>query len=484
MGKAVPMFNFDNSYYRLPQRFFSKQNPCAVANPRLIKFNAPLAAELGLELGSKTDEYLAQVFSGNEIPVGAEPIALAYAGHQFGGFSILGDGRAVLLGEIIDPNGARFDIQLKGSGQTAFSRGGDGRAGIGPVLREYILSEAIHRLGIPTARSLAAITSGEKIYRETAIDGAIVTRVAASHIRFGSFEYFAARNDVDGLKSLADYAIARHYPYISKSENPYLGFLREVAKRQACLVAKWMNIGFIHGVMNTDNMLVSGETIDYGPCAFMDIYDPKTVYSSIDRHGRYRYENQPIIAQWNLARLAEALLPLIDADVAKAVKACEEIIAEFPEIYQENWLKNMRAKLGLALSEGGDLAFAQEFLDILHANQLDYTNSFRQLLDFAKGEIVPQEFEQWSKKWQNRRTKEVNNPEEMARLIQENNPAFIPRNHLVEEAIVAASQNANFAPFEELISVLANPYADTSGSEHYRTPPRAEQVVKATFCGT
>lgn len=484
MSKIPPLFNFDNSYAKLPHRFFSPQNPSPVTAPKLIKFNAALADELGLELGDKSDDYLARIFSGNDVSTDAEPIALAYAGHQFGGFSILGDGRAVLLGEIIAGNGARFDVQLKGSGRTAYSRGGDGRAGIGPVLREYILSEAMHALGVPTARSLAAVTSGEKIYREAAIDGAIVTRVAASHIRFGTFEYFASRGDFEGLKTLADYAIARHYPKISGSENPYTELLREVAKAQAYLVAKWMNIGFIHGVMNTDNMLISGETIDFGPCAFMDNYDPKTVYSSIDRHGRYRYENQPIIAQWNLARLAEALLPLIDEDVTKAIKACEEIIAEFPKIYEKQWLLGMREKLGLALDDDGDLELAQEFLGILHATNLDFTNSFRQTLDFAKGEMVPQEFQHWAKKWQNRRAKEVNTPDEMARLMRENNPAFIPRNHLVEEAIVAASQNGDFATFEEFIGVLANPYADASGGEHYRTPPRADQIVKATFCGT
>jgi uncharacterized protein YdiU (UPF0061 family) len=483
LAKHAPLLDFDNSYFRLPERFYSKQEPSPVTAPILIKFNWPLAAELGLNLQDVSDEYLAQIFAGNKIPIGADPIALAYAGHQFGGFNILGDGRAVLLGEVVAKDGSRYDIQLKGSGTTKYSRGGDGRAGLGPVLREYIVSEAMHRLGIPTTRSLAAVTSGDKIYRETLIEGAIVTRVAESHIRFGTFEYFAAKNDIIGLKILADYAIARHYPEVALERNPYLEFLRKVSKSQAYLIAKWMKIGFIHGVMNTDNMLVSGQTVDYGPCAFMDFYDPKAVYSSIDRIGRYRFENQPIIGRWNLARLAEALLPLIDTDTKKAVSLCEAVIAEFPELYQEYWLSGMRAKLGLELKLSEDSALIQKFLDILNAHQLDYTNSFSQLLKFADCETPP-EFTDWAQKWQNRRAKEVINPAEMALLIRTHNPAFIPRNHRIEEVIFAASEFGDFVPFEKLVTVLANPYQDQPENTDYRNPPNDSEIVKATFCGT
>jgi uncharacterized protein YdiU (UPF0061 family) len=474
-----------NSYADLPARFYTATTPTPVAGPRLIKFNAALAAELTLsvELDEAT---LAAVFSGNRSVVGSKPIAMAYAGHQFGQFvPQLGDGRAILLGEIMDINGRRRDLQLKGSGRTAYSRGGDGRAALGPVLREYAVSEAMHALGLPTTRALAAVTTGETVFREGALPGAIVTRVAASHIRVGTFQYFAARGDVEGTRLLADYVIGRHYPDIAFMANPYLELLRKVTQRQARLVAGWMGIGFIHGVMNTDNMTVSGETIDFGPCAFMDEYDPATVFSSIDRRGRYAYCNQPSAAQWNLARLAETLLPLIDTDSQRAIELATGVVDEFSREFGDQWLSGMRRKLGLFTEEEGDGALIQGFLDSMQRSHGDFTLTFRRLCAAAESEAaeVPVNPE-WAMEWRARLAREPQPASEHAAFMRLVNPAFIPRNHRVEAAIVAAVEHDNFAPFEELTQVLSRPYEEQTAFADYAKPPQPEERVLQTFCGT
>jgi uncharacterized protein YdiU (UPF0061 family) len=478
--------NFDNSYAGLAAPFHAKLAPTPVAAPRLIKFNASLAAELGLNPAGAD---LAAIFSGNLLPHGAEPLAQAYAGHQFGGFSPqLGDGRAILLGEVIDTHSQRRDIAFKGSGRTPYSRSGDGRAALGPVLREYLISEAMHALGVPTTRALAAVSTGEFLLREGMTPGAVFTRVAASHIRVGTFQYFAARRDETSLRQLADYAITRHYPHAATAENPYVALLAAVASAQARLIAQWMQIGFIHGVMNTDNMTISGETIDFGPCAFMDNYDPATVYSAIDHYGRYAFANQPGIANWNLARLAEALLPLLAEDQDEAIALATPVIEGFQAEYETHWLTGTREKLGLATLEDGDTNLMNSLLELMHKNNADFTDTFRALSNgdhSARDQFIdPTAFDAWYVNYQTRLTRDSQSMAERREKMRAKNPAFIPRNHRVDQALNAAIRDANFAPFEELHQVLQNPYQDQPEFARYTTPPQPNERILNTFCGT
>ncbi|PSJ15909.1 protein adenylyltransferase SelO [Nitrosomonas supralitoralis] len=480
-------WRFDNSYARLPDYFFAQMSPVPVRAPQTVILNPVLAESLGLDIGALTAEEVALLFSGNVMPQGAQPIAQAYAGHQFGHFTMLGDGRAILLGEHLTPTNERFDIQLKGSGQTPFSRRGDGRAALAPMLREYIISEAMHGLGIPSTRSLAVATTGEQVMRETLLPGAILTRVAASHLRVGTFEYAAGQSDVNAIRILADYTIQRHYSDLKDATNPYLSLLNRVIERQAALIAKWLLSGFIHGVMNTDNMSISGETIDYGPCAFMDAYNPNTVFSSIDQNGRYRYSNQPLMAQWNLARLAETLLPMIDPVQEKAVTLAEEAIHAFPEIYQSEWMAGMRKKLGLITEEANDPELITDLLTWMYQHQADYTNTFRALISeaFPGGNMFQDAgFEAWYVRWQARLARQPEPKEISLRLMQVNNPAIIPRNHRVEEALSAASEQGDYTLIQQLIAAVANPYADVAEYYEYRTPPAPSERVYQTFCGT
>ena len=482
-------------YACLPERFFARVNPTPVEEPRLLEFNLGLAAELGLLRPELDAGALAGIYSGNVIPQGAEPIAMAYAGHQFGHFvPQLGDGRAITLGEARSRDGARRDIQLKGSGRTPYSRNGDGRAALGPVLREYLVSEAMHALGIPTTRALAAVTTGEPVYRETALPGAILTRVAASFVRVGTFQYFAARGDVDGVRLLADYVIDRHYPDAKTEERPYLSLLRAITGRQASLVAGWMHMGFIHGVMNTDNMAVSGETIDFGPCAFMDSYDPAAVFSSIDVQGRYAYGNQPHAAVWNLARFAEALLPVIDASADRAAELASQVLETFAQTFSELSLAGMRRKIGLSAREDGDAALAEDLLDAMHRNQADFTLTFRGLCDAAETEagsaqvrslfLNPGDYDDWAARWRTRLTREEVDPGARAEAMRRVNPAFIPRNHRIQQVIDAAVERQDFAPFAELSAVLSRPFHLQKGFESYADPPKSGERVLQTFCGT
>ena len=483
------------SYASLPERFFARVQPTPVAAPRLIKLNHALASDLDLDLSGRDAPALAQLFSGNVLPPGSVPIAMAYAGHQFGHFvAQLGDGRAILIGEMRDRAGVPRDIQLKGCGRTPYSRGGDGRAALGPVLREYLVSEAMHALGIPATRSLAAVTTGESVQRETMLPGAILTRVAASHVRVGTFEYFAARGDVAGTKILADYVIDRHYPLCAHEKNPYLALLEQVVSRQAALIARWMNVGFIHGVMNTDNMAVSGETIDFGPCAFMDAFDPATVFSSIDAHGRYAYANQPNAALWNLARFAETLLPLIEAGTQQAIAAATEALATFETRFNDCWLDGMRCKLGLTTGEPGDRQLAEDLLKAMHRNRADFTLSFRALCAAARdregdGPVRAQflnalDYDEWAQRWRARMSREATTLEARAESMREANPAYIPRNHRVERVIVAAVERNDFGPFEEFSQVLAAPYVQRAAYASYAAAPQPQERVLQTFCGT
>ncbi|MFJ5758502.1 YdiU family protein [Neobacillus sp. NPDC093182] len=479
-------WNFDNSYARLPQTFFTRQNPAPVRSPKLAVLNKPLAASLGLNVKTLESEEGAAMFAGNKIPDGASPLAQAYAGHQFGHFTMLGDGRAVLLGEQITPQGERFDIQLKGSGRTPYSRGGDGRAALGPMLREYIISEAMHALGIPTTRSLAVVTTGEEIARESYLPGAILTRVAASHLRVGTFQYAARWGTNEELRELADYAIKRHYPEIQDEENKYLTFLQEVIKRQAMLITKWQLVGFIHGVMNTDNMTISGETIDYGPCAFMDTYDPATVFSSIDREGRYAYGNQPNIGVWNLARLAEALLPLLHENQEESVTLAQDKLSDFAGLFESNWLEGMRAKLGLFNEEEEDKPLIKDLLDIMRKHGADYSNTFRALTLDKPEETSLQgttEFTEWLERWKARLGRQEESKDSWIQLMRNSNPAVIPRNHRVEEALEAAN-NGDYSVMERLLEVLSNPYAYSPEQIEYTTPPEPSPRPYRTFCGT
>src|SRR6478609_5060596 len=462
MPILMPMtvhFPFENTYAALPANFFARVAPTPVVAPRLIKLNRPLAIHLGLDPDRLDSPEGAEILAGKRLPDGADPIAMAYAGHQFGHFvPQLGDGRAILLGEVIDKDGVRRDIQLKGSGRTPFSRDGDGRAALGPVLREYIVSEAMFRLGIPTTRSLAAVVTGESVMRETVLPGAVLTRIASSHIRVGTFQFLATRGDIGGLRRLADHVIARHYPHAANAERPYHALIEGVIDRQAELIARWMLIGFIHGVMNTDNTSISGETIDYGPCAFMDAYDPAKVFSSIDHLGRYAYGNQPNIAQWNVARLAEALLPLLGKDEPKALAAAEESLGSFAATFHAAYLGGLRRKLGLAAEHEGDAELAQDLLDAMAKNQADFTLTFRRLsniaLDPTNSEPVrelfidPTAFDEWGARWQQRIADEPQSRAERQSAMRSVNPAFIPRNHRVE-AVIQAAVNDDFAPFEE-----------------------------------
>ena len=480
-------WNFDNSYARLPESFFSRLDPVPVRSPGLVVFNRPLAASLGLNSEALQSDSGAAVFAGNRIPDGAEPLAQAYAGHQFGSFTMLGDGRAILLGEQISPSGGRFDIQLKGSGQTPYSRQGDGRAVLGPMLREYILSEAMHALGIPTSRSLAVVTTGETVVRETALPGAVLTRVMSSHLRVGTFQYLAARHTDDELRILADYTLRRHFPELAAGDNRYLALLREVIRRQAALIAQWQQAGFIHGVMNTDNMALCGETFDYGPCAFMDAYDPDAVFSSIDRQGRYAFGNQPQIARWNLARFAETLLPLLHADPAQALELAQDAVSGFSEQYRRIRLAGMRAKLGLFHEEADDEALIESLLGLMHRQRADYTNTFRDLASELPVDATlfrTPEFIQWHGLWQARLARQAESGAESRRLMNHSNPAVIPRNHRVEAALQAAVEQGDYSVTEKLLEVLSRPYTEDSGQTEYRMPPAPSDRVYQTFCGT
>ncbi|WP_186430359.1 YdiU family protein [Clostridium sp. BSD9I1] len=480
-------WNFDNSYARLPETFFTRQRPTPVRSPELIIFNHTLTESLGLNAEELESNDGVEVFAGNKIPEGALPIAQAYAGHQFGYFTMLGDGRAVLLGEQITPKGRRFDIQLKGSGKTPYSRGGDGRASLGPMLREYIISEAMHGLNIPTTRSLAVVTTGQPVMRETEQPGAILTRVAASHIRVGTFQYAANFTATENLQALADYVLQRHFPEIENDENRYLSLLKEVIRRQAVLIAKWELVGFIHGVMNTDNMTISGETIDYGPCAFMDTYDPATVFSSIDMQGRYAYGNQPDIAAWNLARFAETLLPLMHNNEEDAIILAEEAIGSFEELYHNNWIAGMRGKLGIFDEEPEDESLIKDLLNIMHKYDADFTNTFRALtLDKLEETVLfgTTEFIQWNQLWQARLSRQQESKASVKKLMQMSNPAVIPRNHRVEEALEAAVNHGDYSVMERLLDVLSSPYEYTDKQAEYCTLPVESDSPYRTFCGT
>ncbi|NML72929.1 YdiU family protein [Rhizobium sp. S-51] len=487
------MFAFDNSYQKLPERFYRPVTPTGAKAPKLIRFNTALAEALNLDFSGTDDDGLAAIFSGNSLPEGAAAIAMAYAGHQFGNFvPQLGDGRAMLIGEVVDRNGERRDIQLKGAGATPFSRNGDGRAALGPVLREYIVSEAMAALGIPTTRALAAVLTGEQVYRETALPGAVLTRVAASHIRIGTFQFFAARGDAEGIRALADHVIERHYPELKGAEQPYLALLRAVAARQADLVARWLSVGFIHGVMNTDNMAVSGETIDFGPCAFLDEYDPRKVFSSIDQRGRYAYANQPGIAQWNLARFAETLLPLVSAREEESVETANAALVVFGELFQERWLALFRAKLGLADAREGDLDLVNSLLQSMHDGEADFTLTFRALGKLAGGadeaNFLRHFKEQWGvsdwlARWRTRFGSDARTAAERQAAMEAVNPALIPRNHRIEEAIQAATYG-DFSLFDRLNAALEKPYAEIAEFSDYQTPPKPDERVERTFCGT
>lgn len=479
-------WNFNNTYIKLPGHFYTRLNPAIVSKPELVIINNDLGNALGLHLDHYSKEQLVAVFSGNSIPAGAEPIAQAYAGHQFGYFTYLGDGRAHLLGELITPQGQSVDMQLKGSGQTPYGQRGDGRAALGPMLREYLISEAMHALGIPTTRSLAVVTTGEVVYRESVLPGAILTRIASSHLRIGTFEYLSAEKDLSGLKILADYAIERHYPEVQQAENPYLEFLKAVVVKQADLMVHWMRVGFIHGVMNTDNMAISGETIDYGPCAFMDFYDQNAVFSSIDEHSRYCYVNQPGIAQWNLARFAETLLPLLHSELAKAIEMAKEVISSFTPLYEEKWFQMMRAKLGLFDAEAIDSPLISTLLYWMQEHNADYTNTFRDLSQKEKpvGTLYENKaFQTWYDQWQLRREKNKQSLEESLQLMQAYNPVVIPRNHKVNQALEQAEQG-DLSSFHELLNVLKTPYSIGPNTKNYQSPPKPDERIFQTFCGT
>ena len=484
---------FDNSYQNLPQDFFERINPVPVKDPQLIIFNNDLGKSLGIDQKISKKE-LANIFSGNEILKGSSPIALAYAGHQYGNFvNQLGDGRAVLLGEVSTPNQERFDMQLKGSGQTRFSRQGDGRSPLGPVIREYVVSEAMNALGIPSTRSLAAVTTGEKVFREVILPGGILTRIAKSHIRVGTFEYFAAQKNTENLKTLADYTIKRHFPSLKDVANPYLSLLEIVSERQIELISKWMGVGFIHGVMNTDNTSIVGETIDYGPCAFMDEYNPSTVFSSIDAHGRYAFGNQPLIAQWNMACFANSLLGLIDKDTEKATDKAQKVINNFPNKMSEAMMSVMCKKIGLDSTKPNSKETLTKLLRIMLDNKSDYTLTFRYLSEIIKGKrdsLFKQQFlehkqiSNWLKEWKELIKDQNLAKKEIALSIENSNPVFIPRNHLIERAIEAAVENNDFSEMKTLLTILSKPYEEQSKYGEYMKPPKPLEVVHQTFCGT
>ncbi len=486
-------FNFDNSYFRELEGLYAPMDGAKAPAPKIMRLNHRLAAELGLDPAELDSEQGANYLSGSVSPPGAQPLAMVYAGHQFGGYSPqLGDGRAILVGEMIDPNNKRHDLHLKGSGRTPFSRNGDGKAAVQPVLREYLLGEAMHALGVPSTRALAAVSTGEDILREGYKPGAVLARVASSHLRVGTFQYAAARGDTDKLRELADYAIARHYPDLLLSEDRYLGLLRSVRDAQAELVAHWVCLGFVHGVMNTDNVTISGETIDYGPCAFIDTYDPATVFSSIDRDGRYAYGNQPNITQWNLARFAETLLPLIDADNPEhAVQLATDELTVYPEIYQRAWLKHMRKKLGLSQELDTDLDLCNDLLASMVGQEVDYTRLFRSLSDVVRADDKAAvalfsdatDFKNWLQSYQQRIQQEADTPDQIAAAMNNVNPVYIPRNHLVEEALNAALSD-NLLAFDTLLDVLLHPFEERTGLERYKLAAPDDFGPYTTFCGT
>ena len=485
-------FSFDNSYARLGPSFYRPIEPTPVTAPRVLKLNRTLCDELGLDAKALDTPEGAELLSGNRLPTGAAPLATAYAGHQFGNFvPQLGDGRAILLGEIVDRQGRRRDIQLKGSGPTPFSRSGDGRAALGPVLREYLISEAMAALGVPTTRALAATETGEKVYRDILLPGAVFTRIAASHVRVGTFQFFAARGDEASLRQLADYVIERNYPDAAHTANPYAALLEAVAMRQADLIARWMHVGFIHGVMNTDNMSIAGETIDYGPCAFMDSYDPSTVFSSIDRQGRYAYGNQPSIASWNLARLAECLLPLLDPDQGKAVKIAENILSSFAAAFQNAYLSGFGRKIGLQTMRPEDADLINDLLALMTKGKADFTLTFRRLAKATEDDGEPlgalfndtPNLDVWIRRWRERLAAEPMEQPERHAMMDAVNPAIIPRNHLVEKALADAHEG-DLTEFERLNDALSSPYENRAEFADYAAPPPAWEAPYRTFCGT
>ena len=476
-------WRLEHSYAGLPELFHVRVNPTFIPTPRMVIFNGSLAESLGLNAALLGQPESAAIFAGKVIPPGAKPLAQAYAGHQFGNFTTLGDGRAILLGEQITPAGERFDIQLKGSGRTPFSRGGDGRAALGPMLREYIISESMHALGIPTTRSLAVVTTGEIVRRDEHLPGAVLTRIASSHIRVGTFEWAAASDDQTAVKTLLDYTVQRHYPALADAENLALAFFEAVMERQAALVAKWLGVAFIHGVMNTDNMALSGETIDYGPCAFMDSYHSSTVFSSIDHQGRYAYSNQPPIAQWNLARLAETLLPLLDPRQDRAVELANEAIHRWPARFEHHWQAGMRAKLGLFNEENEDATLINTLLGWMQQHRVDFTNTFRDLSTDRPLSADPT-FSVWHEHWLARLHRQPQSFTESQALRHSHNPALIPRNHRVEEALAAASQHGDITVMQRLLSVLAEPFDYAKINSEYSTPPGPGAPAYQTFCGT
>ena len=494
---ARSLFAFDNSYVRELRGLYEpsevgRSRAAPAPAPRLLALNEDLAGELGLDAEALRSEEGVAALAGNQTPDGASPVAQAYAGHQFGGYSPrLGDGRALLLGEVIDVHGRRRDLHLKGSGRTPFARGGDGKAAVAPMLREYAISEAMHALGVPTTRALAVVATGDRVARETMLPGAVLTRVAASHLRVGTFEYAGAHGDPTLLRRLADYAIARHYPHALDAANPYLAFFEGVVDAQASLVARWMLVGFVHGVMNTDNMTISGETIDYGPCAFMDAYDPGTVFSSIDRGGRYAYGNQPRIAQWNLARLAETLLPLIDVEMEVAIAAATDVLQSFSGRFEDDWRDGMRAKLGLSDDQPEDGALIDDLLTLLHAQSADFTSLFRALASSVLGDTAPARslfdelaaFDAWSDRWRARLPSHADELPAVADAMNRVNPVYVPRNHKVEEALAAATAG-DIQPFQRLLEVLAQPFVERSALEPYAGPAPSSLGPYRTFCGT
>jgi uncharacterized protein YdiU (UPF0061 family) len=482
----MPGWRLEHTYTQLPRLFYADVNPTPVREPRIVVFNEPLARTLGLDIEIGRAPEGTAVLAGNALPQGSRPIAQAYAGHQFGHFTALGDGRAILLGEQVTPAGARYDIQLKGPGQTPYSRRGDGRAGLGPMLREYIISEAMHALGIPTTRSLAVVTTGEPVYRDTMLAGAVLTRVAASHIRVGTVQWAAAHQDVEALRALSDYTRARHYPGLADAEEPHLALLDAIVDRQASLIARWQLAGFIHGVMNTDNMALSGETIDYGPCAFMDAYNPATVFSSIDHAGRYAYGNQPPIAHWNLTRLAEAMLPLLDADTDRAIARATASLDRFTDLFASYWLDGIRAKLGLFTREDGDKALADDLLAWMTRQSADFTNTFRTLSAgpaAAESLRADAELAAWYRRLSERWARQPQSQADVDALMRRHNPAFIPRNHLVEDALLAATESQDLTVMQRLLDVLATPYDHERHLPAYSTPGRTDRSYR-TFCGT
>ena len=476
---------FDNTYSRLPESFREIINPVPVKKPELVIINKDLEKQLNLDFSKLNDKEISELFSGNSLPPESNSIAQAYAGHQFGHFTMLGDGRAVLIGEHLSKKKDRYDIQFKGSGKTAFSRNGDGRAALGPMLREYVISEAMHNLGIPTTRSLAVVKTGEEVIRENSLQGAILTRIALSHIRVGTFQYIAARQKKDELETLFNYVIERHYPEIKNSKNKSIDLLETVMNMQIDLVVNWMRVGFIHGVMNTDNMSISGETIDYGPCAFMDIYDPQTVFSSIDQMGRYAYCNQPVITKWNLSRFAECLIPLIDKDQKKAIKLATEMIDTFEKKYEEKWLNMMRDKLGLFGIDNKDKFLILDLLTWMHQKKVDYTNTFCHLMNFEikdNQSFKDNDFQSWKTRWQERLKINNNSPEKHMNLMRSVNPLIIPRNHIVEEVLDKANNN-DLNPLNKFLAILKKPYSEQKGILDYQVPSSSNEKYQ-TFCGT